>query len=61
MCKYPEVASLENISQISASVLAPRQIFEIFPWRLPLDIWTKNSKYLECIFYNIDRYMRITI
>ena len=30
MSKYPVVASLENISQISASVQAPLQIFEIF-------------------------------
>ena len=30
MCKYPVVASLENISQISASMQAPRQIFKIF-------------------------------
>ena len=49
MSKYPVVASLENISQISALLQAPYQIFEICPWRLPLDIWTKNSKYLEYI------------
>ena len=30
MSKYPVVASLENTSQISALVQAPRQIFEIF-------------------------------
>ena len=30
MSKYPVVASLENMSQISASVQAPHQIFEIF-------------------------------
>ena len=30
MSKYPVVASLENMSQISALVQAPRQIFEIF-------------------------------
>ena len=30
MSKYPVIAFLENISQISASVQAPRQIFEIF-------------------------------
>ena len=30
MSKYPVVASLENISEISASVQTPRQKFEIF-------------------------------
>ena len=47
MSKYPVMASLENISQISVLVQPPRQTLEIFSLEATTGYFDKNSKYVE--------------
>ena len=55
MSKYPEIASLENISQIPASVQAPHQISEIF-WSKAITGYLDKKLNISNIFFNeIDR------